>query len=166
MKGIDQALERISEVAPHPSLTLLSSLAEGADMLVAQRFLRRSQARLIVPLPLPLEEYRQDFGSEDSWTLFLRLLAMAQKVVIFPDARERPQVYQAAERYILDRCQVLIALWDGQPSQGAGGTAEVVAEARKRGFPIAWVHCGNRLPGTTTPVSLGEMQGKVSFEGF
>lgn len=165
-QGVDQALERIASLAPGGSLTVLSSLAEGADMLVAQRALRRSGARIIVPLPLPLEEYRQDFDSADRWVEFQRLLAVAQKVIIFPDAGQRPHVYQVAEKYILEHCTALIALWDGKPAQGAGGTAEVVAQARARGLPIAWVHCGNRVPGTSQPVSLGAEQGIVSFENI
>ncbi len=165
-EGVDRALEQIATAYTGRSLTLLSSLAEGADMLVAQRLLRRSHVRLIVPLPLPLEDYRQDFSSEEHWQEFLRLLAAAQKVVIFPEAAGRPQVYQAAEKYILEQCSALIALWDGQPPQGAGGTGEVVQKARARGMPIAWVHCGNRKPGTSQAVSLGEDQGAVSFEQF
>jgi len=30
--------------------------------------------------------------------------------------------------------------------------------------PLAWVHAGNRKPGTNQATSLGEKQGKVSFE--
>ena len=166
--GVDQALERIIAAVPGPnrSLTLLSALAEGADLLVAQRVLLRSRARLIVPLPLPLEDYRQDFSSENNWQEFRCTLAAAQKVVIFPEAGVRPQVYQAAEKYILENCDVLIALWDGQPALEPGGTGEVGLRARARGMPIAWVHCGNRDPQTNQSISLSEEQGTVSFEQF
>jgi hypothetical protein len=37
---------------------------------------------------------------------------------------------------------VLIALWDGQPSRGKGGTAEIVAYARQRGIPVVWIDAG------------------------
>ena len=36
--------------------------------------------------------------------------------------------------------QLLVALWDGQPARGAGGTQEMVSYARKTGHPIAWIH--------------------------
>jgi hypothetical protein len=36
--------------------------------------------------------------------------------------------------------QLLVALWDGQPSRGVGGTQEIVSYARKTGHPIAWIH--------------------------
>ena len=36
--------------------------------------------------------------------------------------------------------QLLVALWDGLPARGAGGTQEMVSYARKTGHPIAWIH--------------------------
>ena len=31
---------------------------------------------------------------------------------------------------------MLVAVWDGQPARGLGGTADVVAYARQRGVPM------------------------------
>jgi hypothetical protein len=79
----------------------------------------------------------------------------------------REEGYWAAGQFVLDHCTVLIALWDGQIAQCKGGTGEMVAAARQRGLPLAWVHCGNRRPGTTEAFSLGDQeQGTVSFENF
>ena len=36
----------------------------------------------------------------------------------------------------VDRSSVLVAVWDGQPARGLGGTADVVAYARQRGVPM------------------------------
>src|SRR5262249_58414221 len=41
-------------------IIVLSALAEGADRLVA-RVALKAGARLIAPLPMPLDEYRRDF---------------------------------------------------------------------------------------------------------
>jgi hypothetical protein len=38
----------------------------------------------------------------------------------------------------VDRCDVLVAVWDGAEARGEGGTAEVVARARKL-VPVVWV---------------------------
>jgi hypothetical protein len=51
--SVDETLRHIEQVFPGQPLTVLSSLAEGADRLVVHRALARSQARLVVPLPLP-----------------------------------------------------------------------------------------------------------------
>lgn len=67
---------------------------------------------------------------------------------------------------MLDHCDVLVTIWDGQELQGQGGTGGTVTAARRRGLPIAWVHAGNRKPGTEEPTSLGEEQGTVTFENL
>jgi hypothetical protein len=67
---------------------------------------------------------------------------------------------------VLEDCDVLLAIWDGQDAQGQGGTGGTVAEARARGIPVVWVHAGNRRPGTHEPTSLGDEQGQVTYENL
>jgi len=84
-----------------------------------------------------------------------------------PPATPRDQAYAAAGRYILlHRCDVLVALWDGQGARGPGGTSDVAAQARQRDLPLAWFHAENRRPGKQRPTALGEEQGKANFERF
>jgi hypothetical protein len=51
-------------------------------------------------------------------------------------AELRRDAYAHAGRYIVDHCDVLIAVWDGAPSRGRGGTAEIVQYALERNRPI------------------------------
>ena len=67
---------------------------------------------------------------------------------------------------ILEKADVLLAIWDGREAQGQACTGEVVAGARKRGLQIAWVHAGNRKPETQQPTSLGAEQGSVTYENL
>lgn len=164
--GVDEALQRIEQAFPGQPLTVISPLAEGADRLVVHRVLASSRARLIVPLPLPQSDYMADFESAESKEEFLSLLAQADEVIVLPLAPTRDQAYEAVGRYVLDRCDVVIAIWDGQSAQGRGGTGDIVAQVRQRGLPLTWVHAGNRRPGTEEPITLGKEQGKVSFERF
>jgi hypothetical protein len=48
-------------------------------------------------------------------------------------ADRRVAAYEASGRAVVEGCEVLLALWDGAPSRGRGGTAEIVAFARERG---------------------------------
>jgi hypothetical protein len=164
--GVDQALRRIDENFPDRPLTVISSLAEGADRLVVRHALTRPGARLVVPLPLPQSDYMTDFQSAQSKAEFLSLLDRADEVVAPRLARTRNEAYAAAGEYVLNNCDVLLAVWDGQPSQGEAGTGSMVTRARERGLPVAWVWTGNRRPGTQEPTTLGRDQGKVSFERF
>jgi len=51
-------------------------------------------------------------------------------------------------------------------AQGLGGTGGIALRARERGLPIAWVHAGNRKPGTEEPTSLGADQGQLTLENL
>ena len=164
--GVDEALRRIEKAFPGQSLTVISPLAEGADRLVVRRALTRPDTRLIVPLPLPESDYMIDFGTAESREEFLTLLNRADQVLVLSPAPTRPEAYMAAGRCMIDLSDVLVALWDGREAQGMAGTAEIVAEAKRRGLPLAWVHAGNRIPGTEEPTTLGDEQGKVTFERF
>ena len=127
-------------------IVVLSSLAEGADQLVASVALERG-AILIAPLPMPLEEYRKDFQfglTPNALSEFDRLLARAAAAPEIPlldgatiealrdDARRRAMQYREAGLYIVRHCQILLALWDGDQSDvKTGGTAEIVRRQRE-----------------------------------
>lgn len=162
--GVDRALDRIEEAFGQGPLAVVSALAEGADRLVARRVLTRPGAKLIVALPVPESDYVTDFASSASREAFRHLLSRAARVITLPPTPTRDEAYTAAGGYVLDHCDVLLAVWDGREAQGKGGTAQIVVEARRRGLPLAWVHAGNRRPGTHQPISLGKEQGTVTFE--
>ena len=143
---IDTALEVIATAHADVNLRIISPLAEGADRMVAQQALDKLNASLVVPLPLPVSEYLQDFNTPESKAEFLRLLERAEEVLLLPNAGSREQCYLAAGMYVIKQCDILIVVWDGQPSRGTGGTAEIVHEARKLGLPIVWVHTSKRDP--------------------
>ncbi len=164
--GIRYALSMIQRVFGDSSPTLYSSLAEGADRLVAECVPDQLRGRIVVPLPLTLSDYMEDFRSPESKAQFDELLGRAEEVVPPPDTRSREEGYQAAGNYVLDHCDALLAVWDGKPAQGRAGTGHVVARAREMSKAIAWVHAGNREPGTMRPTSLGAEQGEVTFENF
>jgi hypothetical protein len=164
--GVDEALHRIEQAFPGEPLTVISPLAEGADRLVAYRILARPQSRLVVPLPLLQADYMADFPSAESQEEFCQLLRRAEEVIELPHSSTRKEAYRTAGMYVLEHSDVLIAIWDGRGAQGQGGTGGIVARARARGMPIAWVHAGNRKPGTQEPTSLEAEQGGVTFENF
>jgi hypothetical protein len=111
---------------------VLSPLAEGADRLVAERVLARGGAELEAVLPMAEAEYERDFATDASRDEFRSLLARAGTVHRLSGVSDRPEAYAAAGRYVVDHCDVLIAVWNGRTSNGPGGTAEIVAYARKR----------------------------------
>lgn len=165
-QGIDIGLSQIERSFPGP-FTLISSLAEGADQLVTQRALDRWQdCQLIVPLPLPISAYQANFITPESLDAFNRLFSAADEVLPPPETDDHPEAYLLTGQSMLEKLDILIAVWDGQPAQGIGGTGNLVELARRMEIPLVWIHAGNRQPGTEIPTSLGTEQGQVSFEGI
>jgi hypothetical protein len=138
-RAIDEALDRIARAFPDTPTTVISPLAEGADRLVVQRAFARGACRLVVPLPLPKAEYVRWFTSTDSEREFDALLDRADEIVSMPPTTTPVEAYHAVGRWVLDHADVLLAVWDGTPPRGEGGTGAAVDEARARGLPMAWV---------------------------
>jgi len=126
-------------------LVAVSSLAEGADRLVARELLAEPGARLEVILPVARSAYAEDFRDTTSRKEFQNLLARASQVRQAPGRPTRQEAYEWAGRRVVDRCDALLAVWDGQPAGGRGGTAEIVQYARDREVPLGWVHTTDEL---------------------
>ena len=123
-------------------------------------------SRLWAVLPLPEKEYLKDFTTPLSKREFSDLLWKAERVIPMPITKNREDGYVAAGRYVVQNSDLLVAIWDGNPAQGRAGTAEVIQLGREKGLSLAWIHAGNRLPGSNTPTSLGAEQGLVTYENF
>ena len=120
-------------------LEVYSALAEGADRLAAGVLLDVPGAALVAVLPMAADDYLADFPSAESKAAFLTLLDRAARVHVIGPTPSRVEGYERAGRRIVDVCDALIALWDGEPSRGRGGTAEIVAYARESGVPVFWI---------------------------
>ncbi|CAN5448577.1 hypothetical protein BH11PSE5_BH11PSE5_26620 [soil metagenome] len=139
--AIDTALAAIAAHAPHciyARLRLISALAEGADRLAASAALAVGLP-LDVVLPFAPAEYSRDFA-DPSRAEFATLLGRAEAVLILDgNANARANAYDAAGVALLDNCDLLIAVWDGRPARGRGGTREVIEEAARRAMLVVIV---------------------------
>lgn len=152
---IDVALERIRSLFPATSdtpviLSAVSSLAEGADRMAAEAVLAQPGGQLEVVLPMHLDTYLEDFTTEKSRAEFHDMLARACRVVSAPEVRpeershpeHRGRQYEWASHFVVERSDVLVALWDGEPSRGRGGTASAIRFALERSVPVLWIPVG------------------------
>ena len=127
---------------------VVSALAEGADRLVADEVFDHAskhgqEARLEVVLPFDRERYAtlQEFSSEAT-AEFERWLDRASSLTELGGEREPERIeraYEAASHHVVARSDVLVALWDGRPSGGKGGTADTLVFAAQLGKPCIWL---------------------------
>ncbi len=130
---LGKLFDSLQAAAPTAGFRLLSSLAEGADTLVARVAIARGLP-LTAILPVPVDDYRADFADDASRAEFERLLAAADTIVVAPPIRDdtgrivpsRELAYVAAGEILAAASRLLIALWDGLDSAQLGGTAHVV----------------------------------------
>jgi hypothetical protein len=131
--------------------SILTPLAEGADRLVAKEVLKFPNSRIEVVLPLTKEDYLEDFETAESRAEFEDLFKKARRPITLKESNlkgqysggdpkeARRQAYEDVGRYVVDKCDVLIALWDGQNSRGKGGTAEIIEYAKNKQRPVITV---------------------------
>jgi hypothetical protein len=152
--GVDEALQNIKAAFGGDHMTIISPLAEGADRVVVWRAMAEYQVRLVVPLPLELSNYMDDFNSISSKTEFVTLLEQADEVFELPAAESREACYLAAGMYILNTSDVLIAIWDGLEARGPGGTGDIVQKARRRDMPLVWIQTERTASKSDHPVQV------------
>ncbi len=117
---------------------VVTSLAEGADRMVAKAVLQMD-GQLEVILPVPVSQYMVDFESPESRAEFEDLLAHAGPPREGPEFASRADSYAWASRQMVEGSDVLIAIWDGQPTRGKGGTADTVRYALATRTPVIWI---------------------------
>jgi hypothetical protein len=112
----------------------LSSVAAGGDSLFAEAALENDLSWHVV-LPLAPAEFKKDF-SDDEWRKVESLLPEAEIVRVTAEAEARDDAYLDCGMETVHGCDVLLAVWDGAPARGKGGTADVVAYARELKRPL------------------------------
>ena len=129
-----------------PVLTLVSPLADGADQMAAEAGLARGW-RLQAILPFARATYIRDFEGHELQARFISLIERADCVLELPgDPDDGAEAYMAAGRATIAHCDLLIAIWDGQPPRGRGGTAEVVHLAVAQGTPVIHIPADGETP--------------------
>ncbi|WP_327416005.1 hypothetical protein [Streptomyces sp. NBC_01233] len=114
-------------------LTGVSCIAKGADALFADAVLSLGGQLIVV---VPSQDYREAKVKSDYVAEFDRLRQAAAEVAVMPYVEANREAYEAANSELLRRADKLVAVWDGRPGNGRGGTADTVAEARGNGLPV------------------------------
>jgi len=107
-------------------LTGISCLAAGADQLFAITLLEQGGVLEVI---VPFSEYDSTFSEPADRQTYLDLLQRASNVDVLMRDGTNEEAYYAAGKAMADRSDLIIAVWDGKPAEGLGGTADVVGYA-------------------------------------
>jgi hypothetical protein len=114
-------------------LEVLSSLAAGSDQLFAEIALSGGAQLTVVT---PAADYETTFSPAELLR-FRRLLGHARAHIVLDYEQVSDHAYYDAGVYIADHCDRMVAIWDGRPARGLGGTADIVRYTRSLGKPVS-----------------------------
>ncbi len=106
----------------------VSCLAPGADMIFAEAVLALGR-RLIVMAPAAPPN--GDNADRERQTALIAAASDVRRIAgATPD-----EAFFKAGKAVVDESDMMVFVWDGGPSRGVGGTADIVAYAAQRGKP-------------------------------
>lgn len=113
-------------------LVAVSCIADGPDTWFAEAVLRHGGRLEVV---VPATEYRQ---SLPNWhhPAYDQLITQAANVHHTGITESTSEAHQAGSEILVGLVNELIAVWDGKPARGYGGTADVVSYAEQTGVPV------------------------------
>ncbi|MGH8794709.1 MAG: hypothetical protein ACRDXX_18940 [Stackebrandtia sp.] len=127
--------DELRQLADGDRITGVSCLADGADQFFADAVLELGGRLEVV---VPAAEYR-DGLPEAAHAGYDRLFAVAAHVRRLDHRESTEQSHMDASVAMLDGADRLVAIWDGQPARGYGGTADVVDYAREHDIAVTVV---------------------------
>jgi hypothetical protein len=110
---------------PQP-ITGVTCLAPGADQVFARVVLESGGA---IHAVIPFSGYEDMLDGEERFE-YLNLLAEAVSAThLERNGNSDEEAYFIAGQVVVEMSEVLVAVWDGMPAGGLGGTGDVVALA-------------------------------------
>ncbi len=149
LAGLLAAIEASARTAGKRRFALLSNFADGADRIAGGAALDLGWT-LDALLPFPRDDFARDFRNVPDRAAYFAQLAQARLQLHVQQARgegdDGTLGYERAGRAILDRCSMLVGIWDKAPARGRGGTAQIIAEANAREIPVVVVDPRGLIP--------------------
>jgi hypothetical protein len=151
----DQASDTPLYQPTQPVLRVISGLAEGSDAILAEAALAEGWI-LVAALPFAHAEFVLDFEPGPTRERFQALLNQASVVCELDGSRRRGgEPYSHVGEQIIEQSDLLLAIWDGLPPRGPGGTGDVVQQAIERGLPTAILPVAGPVATTWRNVGAG-----------
>ena len=136
---VEQQMDELLSVPGE--LTGFTSLAMGADQLFAESVLRRGGSFAAI---VPFAGYEMKFEEGASRDAYKQLLAQASAVEVLKASGSNREAYFKAGKQVVNRSEMLLAVWDGKPAASLGGTADAVSYARQCGKRIVHLNPASR----------------------
>lgn len=132
---VARAFDVLLPPLPKP-LIGITCLAKGADQLFAEAVLKNSGT---VEAILPFPEYEMTFD-EKTRQHYWQLLKRASKVTVLAKQDSAEESYLNAGKLVVDLSNMVVAVWNGKPAGGPGGTADIVEYTKQQKKQLVWLN--------------------------
>lgn len=119
-----------------PPVIAVSSLAIGTDQLFASLVAEHGGE---IHAVIPFQGYERTFGPQDL-DAYRRILSKATVVETMETNGTDEDKYLAAGKRIVELADLIMAVWDGKPAKGKGGTADIVVYATQKGTRLIHIN--------------------------
>ena len=153
-------------ISLHGEVECICNLACGVDTIFIQEAIIK-KCKIKIILPFQINEYEKDFDNE-SLILFRSILSKHEYSINVElktsDNIERDLAYQSVGRSIIENCDAVLAVWDGEIGKGLGGTKDHLDYAIELNKNIHWIKSfrkSNALQITSETQNIKEVEFKI-----
>lgn len=131
-RAIAEAIDQLS--LNNLRLAAVTSAASGSDTLFLEELSRRSIPYFLY-LPTSRERFQEDF-SQQEWDRVEPHFSNALNVEVVGAEMPEDSGYLEAGLLVADEADVVVAVWNGRPAEGVGGTGDIVQYCRQLKKPL------------------------------
>lgn len=120
----------------NPSIVAITSLATGADTIFAEEALKQD-IPIEAVLPYEEESYKKNFKGRNLRKFDELYSKASNRINAFATKSttditlKQDEYYLETGKKIVEGADIVVAVWDGKPAEGTGGTGDIVAFAMK-----------------------------------
>ena len=129
-RAVAEFLSQLKADFPDLPIVVMTGLAQGADMLVAEQA-ERSGCEVVHVLPMPRALYEADFSAEE--LVGFNDMCQRHETIELPlleesdaESPKRDLQYVRLGAFLAAHSHIMLALWDGKYNQASGGTSQVI----------------------------------------
>lgn len=130
-----------------------SCLAVGSDQLYAEIL---NEKKISLTAIIPSERYEKTFKEKSDFRKYERLLSKAKEIVKLNYSSPTEEAFYAAGKEVVNRSNMMFAIWNGKKAEGLGGTADIVDYAQQQNKKVVHINPANRTVSEITFHDLKE----------
>lgn len=135
IKWVESTIRR--ELRNSQASTGISSLSAGTDQIFAAIVL---DLQMELEVVIPCKAYESTFTDLDTQHRYESLKAKARHCDCLDFSKPSEQAFLRAGQRVVELCDMMFFVWNGKPSLGLGGTADIVDYARTEHVPFVWLN--------------------------